>query len=62
MFIPAEGQVKKATDRAVLFQFKHTKTEHWIPRSCIEDGMDIQPYDEEISIAEWFIEKEDLPA
>lgn len=54
--------IKAATDRAVLAVIDGE--EHWIPRSVIEDGDDIvaggDP--EELSVAEWFVNKEGLPA
>lgn len=35
---------------------------HWVPRSVCEDGDELSEGDKDISVATWFVNKEDLPA
>jgi len=52
-------QITRATNKAVLA--KIGENEHWIPRSVIEDGDDLDEGDfGEINVAEWFAQKEEL--
>jgi hypothetical protein len=61
MFVPVDGSVTKVTAKAVLYVSKAAKTEHWIPRSVIEDGDDIEEGEQEMLVAEWFLDKEGIP-
>lgn len=61
MFAPVTGTVTFVTAKAVLYVSKAAKTEHWIPRSMIEDGDDIEIGEQEMLVKEWFLDKEDIP-
>ena len=54
------GQVKIATDRAVLVKLNSDGREIWIPRSQIDEGDSADEGDTDLSVSTWFIEKEGI--
>lgn len=61
MYVPVTGTITRVTEKAVLYVSKAAKTEHWIPRSVIEDGDDIEVGEQDMNVAEWFLDKEEIP-
>lgn len=61
MFVPVSGTVTRVTSKAVLYVSTAGKSEHWIPRSVIEDGDDVEVGEQEMNVAEWFLDKEEIP-
>ena len=61
-YVEIDLDIVAMTDGAVLCD--DGDDEYWIPRSCIEDGEDIDYDDIEktltLNVAEWFAEKEGL--
>lgn len=58
------GTIAEVTDKAILVDIKGTRGEHWIPRSVIEDGDEINENDIgedlEFMVESWFVDKEGL--
>lgn len=61
-FCIVPGTVIRTTDRAVLYEVRTAirPYEKWIPRSVIEDGEYADVFHENLSIKEWFVDKEGL--
>lgn len=65
-FIKTKGRVLKitASRKAVIYRYVDEKTQHItetsIPLSLIENGETTQPEDQNISVKEWFVKKEEL--
>lgn len=53
------GVVKRTTPRAILF-LHGSLEEHWIPRSVIENGDDVEEGSCTIEVEQWFCEKEGI--
>jgi hypothetical protein len=54
---PIDGEVILTTDAAVLIETPDGK-ERWVPRSCCEDGNDLDEGDDDIRIATWWLDRE----
>lgn len=56
------GRVTRTTPRAVLLavEEKGELREHWVPRSQIEDGEEVEEGADELYISIWFCEKMDV--
>jgi hypothetical protein len=52
------AEIRKATEKAVLVEIDGT--EHWIPRSVCLDGDSIDVGDDDLIVANWWLEKEGL--
>lgn len=53
------GEVKHVTDRAILFSVEEggEPREHWVPKSQVEDGDEVNVGDTELYITVWFADK-----
>lgn len=51
-------EVKRATDRAVLIVYEGN--EYWVPRSVCLDGDAATVGDDDLIVADWWLEKEGL--
>ncbi len=49
------AEIKKTTDRAVLVVIEGE--EHWIPRSVCLDGDSLSVGDDDLIVADWWLEK-----
>lgn len=52
------AEITKATGKAVLVVIEGD--EHWIPRSVCLDGDALETGDEDLIVADWWLEKEGL--
>lgn len=52
------AEVIRTTDKAVLIL--HDGEEHWIPRSVCLEGDALETGDEDLIVADWWLEKEGL--
>ena len=53
------AEIRKATDKAVLIATEDG-TEHWVPRSVCLDGDALAVGDDDLIVADWWLEKEGL--
>lgn len=53
------GHVDKTTDAAILFQ-PDTGEEFWVPRRVCLDGDAVEEGDEDIIVADWWLQQEGL--
>ena len=58
-FIRMKCVIHRCTPRAVLMQMEDGNT-HWVPRSVTLDGADINVNDEDISIEDWWLKRNDI--
>lgn len=53
------AKIRKATDKAVLIVVEDG-SEHWVPRSVCLDGDALDVGDDDLIVADWWLEKEGL--
>ena len=58
-FIRMKCVIQRCTPRAVLMQMENGETQ-WVPRSVTLDGADINVNDEDISIEDWWLKRNDI--
>lgn len=56
------GIVLRASEKAVLLETEERgeRRTTWVPRSVIEDGEAVEPFESDIYVASWFCEKEGI--
>lgn len=53
-----QAEITKTTERAVLIVYEDE--EYWVPRSVCLDGDSLQVGDDDLIVADWWLEKEGL--
>jgi hypothetical protein len=53
-----DGLVLKSTDAAILWQPAEGGEEFWIPRKVCLDGDALEDGDEDIAVADWWLDQE----
>lgn len=57
-YVPIDGLILHMTDDAIKFAVPHRTV--WIPKSCLDEPDGYAVDDEEVRVARWFVEREDL--
>jgi len=59
-YVTVEGVVQSCTPKAIRLHVASANESLWIPRSVCNNGANIVVKDEDISVAEWWLEKQGL--